>query len=397
VPAAEATDTIEALEATEPDAEVVTPTEDSLSPGERAEGNDPAFASKEGSVVSTGVPVETTINTSTEKITVESTEGDITIAPVASAGSGVKEIASEIAAVSPNTSAGVDTLVRAKYDGALAFQAIRQSTAPENYSWEITLKPGQTLKALEGGVTAGIFFKDGTEVMLIEAMPAHDAVGHAVPTHLTVSGGNIITLTVEHKKAVYTYPVLAGPSFEVGYVTAEFIPPPPKETEEELLKFGPLKVSAPKPVPAAAGGGEDEAVISGSPGKYEVLFEVPASSWDPLGIVKYWEINLAGRFFILKNQSVWWRPHDVIKPECLPWTNLNTTLDKEDCGWVGENHQPYGHGYHITFQTHFKVTKQIWEFTSTKYKVVGLNIYGSGHVSKPQYTNCICNPLPGSN
>jgi hypothetical protein len=395
VPAAEATDTIEALEATEPEAEVVTPTDESLTPGERAVGNDPALESKEGGVVSTGVPVETTIDPLTEKITVESTEGDITVAPVASTGSGVKEIASEIAAVSPNTKAGVDTMIRAEYDGALAFQAIRQATAPENYSWEVTLKPGQTLNAIEGGLTAGVFYKDGTEVMLINAMPAHDAVGHAVPTHLSVSGGNIVTLTVEHQKSVYTYPVLAGPSFQVGYVTAEFIPPPPKESEEEKVVTPPIKVAAPIPVPANSGAGEDEAVTSKAPQKFEVRFEVPGEGCAPTACVpRYWSMWIKDHF-IENGHVAWWRPKDE-KAEpmrCLPWTYVNVSISKETCGWIGKNYQTYGGGYHITAQTLFTVTKNFDLVETTKYKAISVYMYGNGHVTPAQYTDCVCNPF----
>lgn len=260
----EATDTLEALEETEPNATVVTPTTEAIPAEERATGNNPSLKPEGADLISVGVPVKTTINGSPEgNLVVESPEGDIEVSSVTSTGIGAEPtVINDIAALTSNATTGTDAVVRPKYDGALQFQSIREPGAPENFSWEVNLQNGQTLSLVEGGHSAAVYFEDGTEAMLIDAMPASDAVGHEVPTHLSVTEGNVVTLTVEHRGGTYVYPVVAGPAFEVGYVTVGVIAPPPPQPEEEGGEGSELEVSAPEPTTPEEAGITDPAVLS---------------------------------------------------------------------------------------------------------------------------------------
>jgi hypothetical protein len=80
---------------------------------------------------------------------------------------------------------------------------------------------------------AGVFWTaDNTLAMTITAQKAHDAEGKPVPTTLTVTQPNIITLTVHHRDAGFLYPVTAGEGWEGGFHTkvveaGDFPPPPP--------------------------------------------------------------------------------------------------------------------------------------------------------------------------
>jgi Concanavalin A-like lectin/glucanases superfamily len=232
VTAGEVNTTVEAMEATEPETYAVAPTDDVLGAEERSDGNDPGIE-KVGTEewASTGTPVDSTVITgSDEALIIGAPQGDFEITPVRSPATTNPQIVEEVAAVVPSTSQGTDTIIRPKYNGLLAFQTIREPVAPEQYSWEVDLLPGATLKTLEGGF-AGVFYSDGSQMMLIEAMPAHDATGKAVPTNLSVTAPNIVTLTVEHAKGSYTYPVETGPAFEVGYATVEAILPQEEDNE----------------------------------------------------------------------------------------------------------------------------------------------------------------------
>jgi hypothetical protein len=147
--------------------------------------------------------------------------------------------------------------------------------------------------------------------MLIRLMPAHDALGHEVPTYLEVTAPNVVTLTVEHHKEAYVYPVIGGPAFEVGYSTVEVIPPVVEEEDDEEFRVGRSKTYPPVPVPSNADPGEDEAVISSAYTKYEVIWERTAEATSPLGIVWYWSDFMSGTY-MMNYHKAWWRPyHDI--------------------------------------------------------------------------------------
>lgn len=122
------------------------------------------------------------------------------------------------------------------YDGLLSFPTIKGSADPEEYSWRVELGDGQTLKAVDDQ-HAEVTFEDGHLAWVIKAESAHDARGKAVPTSISISEGDVITLTVHHRAGnvaadgvPFTYPITLGPGFEVGYSTV--IVTGPKDEQE---------------------------------------------------------------------------------------------------------------------------------------------------------------------
>jgi NHL repeat len=147
------------------------------------------------------------------------------------------ELAGDVAAVAANTSSNVDSVIRPLYDGAMTFQAIRNSSGPEAFSWEVQLESGQELKSIDQQ-HAVVDYAGGYPAFGLSAVAAHDATGASVPTTLTVSEGKIITLAVEHHKAAeeghpYIYPIIAGVGWEGGFQTYSVEMPPPESPEEE--------------------------------------------------------------------------------------------------------------------------------------------------------------------
>lgn len=264
----EAEDTLEAAEDTTEPTEPTTPplAENSsfIGPEEIAAGNNPGLSTNGGTFVSTGTAVDSEISEdpsqgATLHIEDEQTAAsggmDVEVTPLNVAGEATNaQVSAGMAAVAANDHPSTDTVVRPKYDGVLQFETIRSPTAPETYEWEVSLAAGQALKSIDEQ-NAGVFYKDGTEMMLISAEPANDATGKAIPTSLSVTGTNIITLTVHHRATETVYPVLAGSAFEVGYTTVEvIIPPPPVEGGQSAPEGDVLEVSAPEPAtPEEAG------------------------------------------------------------------------------------------------------------------------------------------------
>ena len=122
------------------------------------------------------------------------------------------------------------------YGGLLAFPTIKSSADPERYSWRVALSPGQELRPIDEE-TAGVYYEDGTVAMVISAEPAHDANGAAVPTDISISEGEVVTLTVHHRAgnpatagASFAYPVSAGAGWEGGFSTV-IVTGPKDETE----------------------------------------------------------------------------------------------------------------------------------------------------------------------
>lgn len=143
------------------------------------------------------------------------------------------------------------------YEGLMDFPMIHGPSDPEEYSWEAILYPEQQLKSIDSQ-EAEVVYEDGTVAFVIQAEPAHDAVGTTVPTSLDVSAGNVVTLTVHHRAgnpaaggAPFVYPVSAGTGWESGYstviVTGPAAPARAAKTAEGCfvprLKGGSLKAS----------------------------------------------------------------------------------------------------------------------------------------------------------
>jgi hypothetical protein len=121
-------------------------------------------------------------------------------------------------------SAGAE--VRPLSDGGMVFGTIRGSADPEEFSFSVDLAEGQKLRLVDER-NAEVFYQgEGFTAFSISAESAHDANGTNVPTTLSVSLPNIVTLTVHHREgnpaaggAPFTYPILAGSGWEGGFRT----------------------------------------------------------------------------------------------------------------------------------------------------------------------------------
>jgi hypothetical protein len=111
------------------------------------------------------------------------------------------------------------------FDGGQGFSAIEGPEGPEEYAWEVKLGPEEELRQVDDS-HVGVFWGDGTQAMMITASAAHDAEGATVPTTLTLTEPNVITLTVHHRAgnpaaegAPFRYPVTQGIGWEGGFQT----------------------------------------------------------------------------------------------------------------------------------------------------------------------------------
>jgi sugar lactone lactonase YvrE len=166
----------------------------------------------------------------------------ITIIPATvSASAGEMTPVNGSAALAVNTHNEVDTVFRPMSEGGYTFENIRSAAAPEHYAYELKLSSEQELIQVSPQEVAVKYTEGGPVAFTIRATPAHDAIGTAVPTHLTVTAWNVVTLTVEHRTASpaggsFVYPVMGGTGWEGGYrtISSEMVePPPPTEEEEE--------------------------------------------------------------------------------------------------------------------------------------------------------------------
>jgi sugar lactone lactonase YvrE len=163
---------------------------------------------------------------------------DITVEQVGVDG-GVAETksANGEAVIRPNTGPEADTAIRPLSDGALAFQMIRDASAPEVYSWRVQLEPGQELRQISETEVAAYF--DGGHLALdFFAEPASDAIGSTVRTTLSLTGSDVVTLTIHHHEpsptgGPFIYPIVAGTGWQGGFQTQIVEMPPPEQAPEE--------------------------------------------------------------------------------------------------------------------------------------------------------------------
>lgn len=380
ISAAEAVDTLEAIEETT-EASPVAPSEELIDAAEVEEGNNPALEASEGELTSIGTGATTVMTTDPkEGLTIEGAEGNIVITPIGGAGT-ASEVASDVAAVSGGTS--VDTIVRPIYDGTQTFKAIRDESAPETYSWKILLNEGQTLKAIDSGHVS-IFNSDESQALAITAEAAHDATGKAVPTSLSVSEGNVLTLTVKYKGQGVVYPVLGGPAFQSSYTLPVIWEPPPEESEIDLNGQYPIigNVSAPQFVGCP---GEGEACASS--GAPIATYGFTECIHLPLvGCASAWKQKIRGFFYFNLNEA-WMSKR---QPNCEPSGSVTIVIEEEYCKWVGPDHQKYGAGYHITSQVKFRLVSQP-KAVAGDWKYITVRMFGSGNAYAHQ-TSAICNP-----
>lgn len=129
----------------------------------------------------------------------------------------------------------------APFDGAMTFPMIQDPSGPEDYSWEVQLADNQVLEQIDDQTAVVYYIRDHTTAFGITAEPAHDAIGTKVPTTLSVSGGDVVTLTVHHRAgnpkaggALFDYPIVAGEGWEGGFSTVYVVGPPDEAELREL-------------------------------------------------------------------------------------------------------------------------------------------------------------------
>lgn len=172
----------------------------------------------------------------------------ITVTPAATGNSAEEiELVGGQSAVSANAGGEeADTVIRPLSDGGLSFAQIRGPEAAEHYAYELNLSPELHLRQPDPQHIEVFYWEYGITAFVITAEPAHDAIGTAVPTHLSVSGPAEITLTVEHRGQSpagggFVYPVMGGTGWQGGYRSISFemnepLPPAEGEEEEEELE-----------------------------------------------------------------------------------------------------------------------------------------------------------------
>jgi hypothetical protein len=387
ISASEATDTLEAIDTTTPEVTELSSFSGVVIPSSA----DPELTSTGGQMSSNGAPAPSTISATVGggfEVEAYEEEGEadelrgIVVQPMNTNEPGkAPTVVNGTAAVTTNTATATDTIVRPAYDGTMAFQAIRDATAPETYSWKVALEEGMTLKLVDSE-DAGVYFEDGTQAMMISAHTAHAADGKAISVTLEVSG-NVVTLTVHHHVAGTVYPVVSGAAFEVGYVAT--VDPNPSGTPDPPNEFrGYLGVSPPEPIDSS----ETEASASGlKPAKKHFSYvecshtvawaeeqagidQLPLMEWisglkwdeecgNPFtnkpGNQTVWRVGIHGKFLIKEGVKVWHEggPNDSIG--CAGDARHDTTQRKliiDRCVWWGMSPDGGGnfalYGKHIT-------------------------------------------------
>jgi sugar lactone lactonase YvrE len=393
---------LEAVEVTAPEAVELTPVGSLVVDAQGEDGSNPRLVLAEGELHSDGSPTPVTIDTNAKDgFAVETTgldedgstsEGTIEVIPVqVNPAASPAELTDGSAAIISNSSVEADTILRPAYDGLQNFQAIRSAAAPEQYSWRVNMEPDQYLKLIDSQ-HAAVFWVDGPQAMLIRAPDAHGADGKAVATSVSVTEGNVITLTVHHRTTGVVYPVVAGIGWEGGFVYTPVSGPPPEEFEEEppFEAVTASFISAPPQVFVSESSDPD---ASASATNYKYLKEFGAYQCEKVIAGKWgcgvWEQKLRG-FFWFNYKKVWQTRQPACPKDYL--TPLWQVNDAQTCAWVGPDWQRYGDGHHITAQVLYSVTfsKGV---TVTHEHHLSVYAYGSGYW-KDHDTDCICNPLP---
>jgi hypothetical protein len=411
ISASEAEDTLEAVEVTAPETTEFGPVDGLVTEVVGEGGSNPQLVQSGSGFASAGTPVDSTValdaedgfSVQTEVLDSQEQFRDevIEVVPVSVAsGAGEAKPTDGSAAVLPNTGSGVDTIIRPAYDGLMAFNAIRDSAGQESYSWEVRVGEGESLRLINPQ-HAGVFWEDGTQAMLLAAQPAHDGDGKAVETTLTVSEGNIVTLTVHHKVPGIIYPVVAGVGYLGGFQTIEGPPLPPEgfeygfETATEQFFSPPpqvfyAKADDPGPIEPYSNPSCEPDCHYG----YKYLQEFGARQCEKgtrpvFDGCSIWEQQLKGFFWYKYHKKAW----ETRKPACPNDQSVGVDVnDPSVCDWVGPDWQLYGGGHHITAQALYSVTYA--KIATTNEKHLSIYAYGSGYWNDHD-SDCVCNPLPG--
>jgi sugar lactone lactonase YvrE len=165
-----------------------------------------------------------------EEAPCEGTESESELIPVeitplnVGEGAAAPKLVEENAVLSANTGTASDTAIRPLDDGGMIFQSIRDNTAPESYSYRVTLYEDQKLRQIDDS-SVEVEYSEGHPAFAITVEPAHDAVGTTVPTTLQLAGNDVVTLTVHYKAGhegqPFIFPVVGGTGWEGGFQTVE--------------------------------------------------------------------------------------------------------------------------------------------------------------------------------
>ncbi len=119
--------------------------------------------------------------------------------------------------------------------GILDFSPITGPAGSGEYTCRLPLDEEQEARMEEGGWIAVYYPEPGGDRIswTVTAPLAHDAIGTAVPTSLSLSEGDVVTLTVHHRfgdpaavGAPFVYPILDGKGWEGGFQTTVSDVPP---------------------------------------------------------------------------------------------------------------------------------------------------------------------------
>jgi sugar lactone lactonase YvrE len=329
---------------------ILIPTESEIYPCESAAEEEEGCVHQVGDVSGAGQPVEITpIDTEVQ-------------------GSMPYSLIEENAAVAPNSQPGVDQIVRPLDDGGMIFEAIREESAPREYSYEIHLEEEQFLRPVDAQ-HAEVYYAEGDQPAFgITAEPAHDAVGTAVPTTLSVTGRDVITLTVHLNEGPggqpFVYPVVAGTGWEGGFTTIVVEmnnpTPPPEESggtvgeaceeecvaEEEvqgtinIMTMSPpigdperrFKFTHCYPHKIKDGGVTTPPFLKipvGEDKKYESFPEAVTHCNDPENGGIFWAVSVHGHFHYEPNKWVWVK--NFSNEWCTAWGEQAHFFTKAHC------------------------------------------------------------------
>lgn len=270
------------------------------------------------------------------------------------------QVANDAAALVANSFApSVDSIVRPVYDGAMTFQNLRDTAAPTDYSWVVQLDSDQSLKLLDPQ-HAQVYYEGGHAAFSITAIPAHDAIGTAVPTELTVEAGGVLTLRVLHHSANFVYPVVAGAGWEGGFSTYQVVLPPAQPTEPQEPVVVIESSSPPERISDQDAGVEDfpasdrvallDRRASGGPvGRAMVGVECPGAAaydsgyftcgnpWKHEAPGLSWNAGIRSQYVENRNVAVWHKggPEDNVNCAKAQWNGINSTLQvfNVECKW----------------------------------------------------------------
>ena len=398
----EATDTLEAVEATAPQATELAPVDALVTEAPGPDGLNPTLVPSQEQFEAEGTPTPSSIEKDPDAgFAIDSMalsaggtthEDLVEIVPNAvAANASMAESTDGSAAVVSNSSTSADTVLRPIYNGIMSFQAIRDSAAPIEYSWEVRLAPGESLKAIDSS-HAGVFWEDGTEAMLISAQPAHQADGSPVPTTVSVSAGNVITLKVDHRKPGTIYPVVAGVGWQGGfqYDAATYeVPPAPAEESDLTYEAATEQLVGNPPVVYFADASDPEGATASGGHKYLQEFAARQCEYRVIGGPNcgVWELKLKG-FFWFNYKKAWVTRIPSCPKSYLPG-GVVTVNNPSRCAWIGGEVQKYGGGYHLTAQALYSVT---YVKIGNREHHLSVYAYGSGYWNDHD-TDCVCNPL----